>query len=948
MSEVVEGVAVQDKAAAKQAKAEAKRQKKQNRPKVMKWHGLLANQDKNVRVMVFVVIAIIMASLTFTQLGFVGVGLPGSYVAHCVTLLALMALASILFGVPLGSLAGFVAGSILFAHSILQPLDYFETNFINVASSIVLFSLIGFVMSCMFALALRNNPPLWRRLVYILIVCVLASYLFTILFTLLAFIQIVIFYVNTMIEMGIKPDEVDFTVQVFSSVSQLGSLSIQCHVDAGLMLLASYAACAFEHFDRTTKGNRGLRTTFRLWLVVAFVFVFTVATGIGFFVITEQAKVSSRTEMESEIGYLKGQLQVYETRVGILENTLELDAQSAQSLDESEVEGLRDAFSIESILQGYTKESDGTIIISEDGQVVLSNNDAFKEGTSLQTIFERGAITFESSSVLRTPDLMQVTMDEDAMEVGGLIENGVAGNTEEIQQLLERRISTQVAFMLAEDWGRYTIMIIMPDTMVFANRTVVMAWATLLALVLLVAVFLLTSRLLTLVVIRRIDDTNDVLADITDGNLDARVDIRDSREFKSLSTGINTTVKTLKNWIAEAESRMDQELATAKAIQESALPRTFPPFPDIMRFDIYASMNPAKEVGGDFYDFFLIGDDSSAQGGKLGFVVADVSGKGVPAALFMMAAKTEVRNYMESGMLPGEAIDNANKQLCEGNDAGMFVTLFAGVLDYATGHVQYVNAGHNPPLLWQAGSWRWLKDISGMPLGLFEGFPYDTYELDLSIGDELFIYTDGVTEAMNTEGELYGEERLKALLDENFTRHPRRLINTVQRELGLYAQGAVQSDDITMLSFEYGVPPEVTVTIYVKADIEELPNVNEFIHAELDRRLCPMKVQNQLDIALEELFVNVARYAYPDATPENPGHVRISYQYSADPPSVRVEIADQGVPYNPLAKPDAVTPDDIMDVPIGGLGILMAKRSVDEMTYDYDEGFNIVSFKKKW
>ena len=134
----------------------------------------------------------------------------------------------------------------------------------------------------------------------------------------------------------------------------------------------------------------------------------------------------------------------------------------------------------------------------------------------------------------------------------------------------------------------------------------------------------------------------------------------------------------------------------------------------------------------------------------------------------------------------------------------------------------------------------------------------------------------------------------------------------------------------------------------MKADIEELPNVNEFIHAELDRRLCPMKVQNQLDIALEELFVNVARYAYPDATPENPGHVRISYQYSADPPSVRVEIADQGVPYNPLAKPDAVTPDDIMDVPIGGLGILMAKRSVDEMTYDYDEGFNIVSFKKKW
>ena len=948
MSEAVQNVAVQDKAAAKQARKEAKQQKKQSRTKIRKWHGMLADQDTKTRVMVFVVIVISMASLAFTQLGFVGVGMPGSYVAYCVTLLAPMALVSILLGFPLGSLAGVCAGTILFAHSLLQPLDYFETNFVNLASSIGLFTFMGIVMSCMFALALRNNPPTVRKLVYLLIVCVLASTLFTVLFTILAFIQIVVFYVEIAIEHGVNPEDMDILAQVSSSLSQLGNLSVQGIVDAALMLIASYTAYAIEHFDQATKDNRSLRTTFQLWLIMAIVFVFAFASGIGFTVITELSKIQASDNMESEIKYIEGQLQIFEERTNALESTLEHDAQTDQSIDESEANDLRSAFSIDSILQGYDKDSDGTILIIKNETIVASDNAAFKEGVSFDEVFRKGAITYGSSSVFDKRGLVQVTLDESALVFDVDANDDGTTDRDELESLLERRISMQVAFALADEWGEYVVMVVEPDTMVFANRTAVMAWATLLAFVILVVVFLLTSRLLTLVVVRRIDETNGVLADITDGNLDARVDIRDSREFKSLSTGINTTVDALKNWIAEAESRMDQELATAKAIQESALPSIFPPYPDIVRFDIYASMNPAKEVGGDFYDFFLIDEGTSAQEGKLGFVVADVSGKGVPAALFMMAAKTEVRNYLESGMLPGEAIENANRQLCDGNDAGMFVTLFAGVIDYATGHVQYVNAGHNPPLLWQGGAWRWLKDISGMPLGLFDGFPYDTFELDLDIGDEFFIYTDGVTEAMNKDGELYGEERLEALLYKHFTMHPRRLIDTVRHELMHYAEGAVQSDDITMLSLEYGVPPEVAATIYVKADVGELPRVNEFIHSELERRLCPLKVQKQIDIALEELFVNVAHYAYPDATPENPGRVRISYQYSADPPSVSVEIADQGTPYNPLAKPDAVTPDDIMEVPIGGLGILMAKKSVDEMTYDYRDDFNIVSFKKKW
>ena len=239
-------------------------------------------------------------------------------------------------------------------------------------------------------------------------------------------------------------------------------------------------------------------------------------------------------------------------------------------------------------------------------------------------------------------------------------------------------------------------------------------------------------------------------------------------------------------------------------------------------------------------------------------------------------------------------------------------------------------------------------DKSGLPLGLFDGMPYKAFECTCAIGDELLLYTDGVIEAMDVDDALYGLDRLKALLDDNFDLHPRELIELVRRDVMRFSEGAEQADDITMLALEFGVPPEVTATITVPADDRELPHVTEFVHTELDRRLCPVRAQRQLDIALEELFVNVAHYAYPDATPDRPGEVRVSYTYSAEPPSITVEIEDEGIPFDPLSRPDAVTPTSIEDVPIGGLGILMAKRSVDEMRYERTDGTNVVTITKRW
>ncbi len=378
-----------------------------------------------------------------------------------------------------------------------------------------------------------------------------------------------------------------------------------------------------------------------------------------------------------------------------------------------------------------------------------------------------------------------------------------------------------------------------PSDKVFEKRPSIMMWMVISEFALLLVVFAIVFALVNRVVIRHIDEENAALARITDGDLEARAQAGGSREFESLSDGINVTVDTMKGWIAEAETRMDAELATARAIQESALPRTFPPYPHILKFDIYASMNAAKQVGGDFYDFFLVGDDCGPKAGKLGFVVADVSGKGVPAALFMMKAKALLRDYVGSGMELGEAVEEANHQLVDGNDEGMFVTCWVGLLDYGTGHVDYVNAGHNPPLLWtRASGWQWLREKSGVPLGLFE-MPYQAQALDCEPGDTFILYSDGVTEAFDVDENLYGEDRLLAVAKQGYRLRPRELLESVRADVAAHAAGAEQSDDITVLTLEVGVPPEIMATLEVPANIDELTRVNDFLHAELKRAPVP-------------------------------------------------------------------------------------------------------------
>ncbi len=286
----------------------------------------------------------------------------------------------------------------------------------------------------------------------------------------------------------------------------------------------------------------------------------------------------------------------------------------------------------------------------------------------------------------------------------------------------------------------------------------------------------------------------------------ARLDIHTGDEieklaeaFKQMELDMNTYIDNLTRVTAEKE-RIGTELNVAKQIQASLLPCVFPAFPERQEFDIYARMDPAREVGGDFYDFFLTNDR------YLWVVIADVSDKGVAAALFMVISKTLIKNHAEFRQTPAEVFNIVNDQLCKNNEAGMFVTAFMGRLDLETGDFIFANAGHNHPLLWKEQSgFDWLKTKPGLVLAGMEDIRYKNYETTLAPGDRLFLYTDGVTEALSKDKELYGDARLLAVLNrEGVAKLPlEELVNYIREDISRFASGAEQSDDITMLVLEY-------------------------------------------------------------------------------------------------------------------------------------------------
>ena len=332
-----------------------------------------------------------------------------------------------------------------------------------------------------------------------------------------------------------------------------------------------------------------------------------------------------------------------------------------------------------------------------------------------------------------------------------------------------------------------------------------MSASVLLEVVVFAILFAALIILLRKLIVNNMVKVNDALAQITEGNLDEKIDVRDTYEFDILSNDINATVDKLKEYIVEAAARIDADLEIAKAIQTSVLPNVFPPFPDKHEFELFASMHAAKEVGGDFYDFYMLDKDT------LGFLIADVSGKSIPGAMFMMTGKAIIKSLAESGLPPAEVFTIANEKLCEGNDAGLFITAWMGYLDLKTGVLHIANAGHNPPVLIRNGKAEYVTLKPGLMLAGMEGMVYKEQTVQLQKGDILYLYTDGVTEAMDADENQYGEKRLIELLSfgDNYPAPSGNngiagaVCEIVKADIDCFVKGAEQSDDITMLCVRY-------------------------------------------------------------------------------------------------------------------------------------------------
>lgn len=485
---------------------------------------------------------------------------------------------------------------------------------------------------------------------------------------------------------------------------------------------------------------------------------------------------------------------------------------------------------------------------------------------------------------------------------------------------------------LYEQKGDYTVLSFLPDSEIYAerNQLAVLLLGGLLCLFLLI--YANISNLVQKNVVHKIQDVNQSLTQIQEGNLEEKVSVLSNTEFVELSDGINATVNALKKTMEEVAEKMNQEMEFAREIQRSALPVAEHVKTSLQEFDINGMMDAAKEVGGDFYDFFLIGEN------RLGVVVADVSGKGVPAALFMMTAKTLIKNFVLNGKSPAEALEFANMQLCENNEAGMFVTVWLGVLDYELGTLTFANAGHNPPLLKRQGEDFAYMDYKtykrGIMLGMREGIRYKDNQIPFTRGDMLYLYTDGVTEANNEKEELYGEERLKACAEKCYENSPEEMIRFIRSDIDKFAGKAEQFDDITMVVLKMNAEWKKMES---EAVYENTASLAGFVEENLPED-CPSKTCHQLAIAFDEIYSNIVKYS-------KARHFELRLGVMND--MIYLVFTDDGVPYNPLESEIPVLDAPKEDRPIGGLGLFMVKKTMDYIDYQYLDNKNRFMIGKK-
>lgn len=441
--------------------------------------------------------------------------------------------------------------------------------------------------------------------------------------------------------------------------------------------------------------------------------------------------------------------------------------------------------------------------------------------------------------------------------------------------------------------------------------------------------------------LRRFADSAD---EISKGNFQAELPkIKSKDEMLRLRNSFETMQTSLVRQIEETKimneekGRLEGELHTARHIQMSMLPKTFPPFPERDDLDIYGLLAPAKEVGGDLYDFYIRDE-------KLFFCIGDVSGKGVPASLVMAVTRSLFRSTSSHENRPSRIINIINDAIARDNESNMFVTFFLGILDLPTGRLRYCNAGHNAPISIKQDKVGFLQVISNIPIGVLTDFQFEEQETWLPHGAAIFLFTDGLNEAENNNHEQFGDGRILAVEQDAYNLSAQEQIDKMTQAVKMHVNGAEQNDDMTMLSIKYVYQHDEQAKsrhLILKNQVEELNKLPEFVDTVCEEAGIDMVLIASLNLALEEAATNVVLYAYG----KNEGEVDIEAVYTEK--YLKFILTDTGVAFDPTQKEEVDTTLSVEERQIGGLGIHLVRQIMDSVNYERINGKNVLTLIKR-
>ena len=412
-----------------------------------------------------------------------------------------------------------------------------------------------------------------------------------------------------------------------------------------------------------------------------------------------------------------------------------------------------------------------------------------------------------------------------------------------------------------------------------------------------------------------------------------------SHSFAGMQQSLVKYIDELKNTTAQKAS-IESELQVASGIQMGMLPKKFPTYPERDDVQLYASLTPAKEVGGDLFDFYFRDE-------KLFFCIGDVSGKGVPASLFMAVTRAVFRTVSARESMPDHIMAALNQTMVDMNETNMFVTLFIGVLDLPTGRMHYCNAGHDAPLLVGAGVGL-LPCDANIPVGVMPSWKYTLQEAQIFTGTTIFLFTDGLTEAEDATHNQFRMERINDVAAQALAHHqqePRQLIGLMTDAVHQFVGDAEQSDDLTLMAIQYIKQQrdvKMRKSIVLSNDISEVPRLTAFVDAVCEAVGFNPTVSMQMNLAIEEAVVNVMNYAYPRG---KKGDVTI--EALSNDVRLKFVIIDSGTPFDPTVHADVDTTLSAQERPIGGLGIHLVRQMMDSINYERVNNLNVLTLRKK-